>query len=42
LVPWVWIQVIVAGVSFGAVLDSGFRKAARSGSGAAEADDVSG
>jgi hypothetical protein len=42
LVLWVWIPVIVAGVAFGAVLDSGYRKAARSRSAAADADDVSG
>ena len=40
--PWVWIPVIVAGVSFGAVLDLGFGKASRPGDSATESDDVSG
>jgi hypothetical protein len=42
LVLWVWIPVIVAGVAFGAVLDAGYRRAARSRRAAAEADDLSG
>jgi hypothetical protein len=41
LVLWVWIPVIVAGVAFGAVLDAGYRRAARSRRAAAE-DDFSG
>jgi hypothetical protein len=42
LVLWVWIPVIVAGVAFGAVLDAGYRKSARSRRAAAKADDLSG
>jgi hypothetical protein len=41
-VLWVWIPVIVAGVAFGAALDAGYRRAARSRRAAAEADDLSG
>lgn len=42
LLLWVWIPVIVAGVSFGAVLDLGAGKAASSGDTPEESEDVSG